>query len=100
METNIVKNEGITTLTIKGRVDTTTSTLLDETIQPLCIEKGIELVVDVAEMSYISSSGLRCFITLLKSVAHNQGKMKVINMQQNIKEIFEMTGFTEYFEIN
>ena len=51
------------------------------------------------QMSYISSSGLRCFLILQKSVQKNQGSLIIEAMRPEIKNIFEMTGCTSLFNI-
>jgi anti-sigma B factor antagonist/stage II sporulation protein AA (anti-sigma F factor antagonist) len=56
-----------------------------------------ETVIDCAELDYISSSGLRQFLTLQKTASAKQGKLVLKNMKPEIKEIFEMTGFTALF---
>ena len=85
------------TVTIEGRLDTITSPDLEAQINE-SIENVKELVLDFAKVEYISSSGLRVLLAEQK-VMNKQGSMKVINVNDTIMEIFEVTGFTDILTI-
>ncbi|MBE6741402.1 MAG: STAS domain-containing protein [Ruminococcaceae bacterium] len=85
------------TIAVSGRVDTTTAPELEKEIFDNA--NGItELVLDLKEMSYTSSSGLRVFLKAQK-LMNQQGSMKVINVSEDVMEIFEMTGFSDILTI-
>jgi len=96
---NIEKILENATLTIKvsGRIDTKTSPQLSE-----CISSSLEgvtsLVVDMGEVAYISSAGLRVLLTAQKTM-NKQGDMKVVNVNDDVMEIFEVTGFSDILTI-
>lgn len=84
-------------LTISGRVDTTTAPELEKHINENA--EGItDLVLDVAEMKYISSAGLRIFLKTQKKM-NAVGSMKIINVQPDVMEIFDMIGFSDVLNI-
>ena len=56
-------------------------------------------MLDCAELSYISSSGLRLFLSLRKAAAENGGKVIVKSISNEIRAVFMMTGFLNLFEI-
>ncbi|SRR5574344_383919 len=87
------------TLEVEGRLNTTNSAKFEEEVKQLYDLEHIELTVDVSKLTYISSSGLRNFIILLNKIKANSGKMIITNMSREILEIFEMTGFSNIFEI-
>lgn len=96
---NITSNKENNKLTIcvSGRVDTVTAPKLDEFITENT--QGIsELVLDLKDMSYTSSSGLRVILKAQK-LMNQQGTMKVINVQSDVMEIFDMTGFSDILTI-
>lgn len=96
----IISNKGNDyCLEVLGRLDTTKASEFEEKIKFLLVLEEIALTLDIAGLTYISSSGLRCFITLLKTIKAKKGSMKIINMQPEIKEVFDMTGFSNIFEI-
>jgi len=86
-----------TILAVSGRIDGITSAELEKTIDMLEDDVN-ELVFDFENLEYTSSAGLR---VLLKTSKMMQGKgtLKIINTNENIKEIFDMTGFSDILDI-
>lgn len=95
----INKNKNGTKLTfeIAGRVDTSTAPQLESAIKEE-ISGVKELVFDMDKVEYISSAGLRVLLSSQKTM-NNQGTMKLINVNDEIMEIFEVTGFTDILTI-
>lgn len=91
------KDAGKLTLTVTGRLDTATAPKLEEEIKA-SYEGITELVFDLAKLEYISSAGLRVLLSAQKTM-NKQGSMKVMNVGEEIMEIFEITGFTDIFTI-
>lgn len=85
------------TIAITGRIDTLTAPQLDAEIQGKL--DGIKnLTIDLKNVEYISSAGLRIFLTAQK-IMNKQGSMVVKNASSAIKEIFEVTGFCDILTI-
>ena len=85
------------TIALEGRLDTMTAPELDREIQGNL--GGIALLVfDLSLLEYVSSAGLRVLLSAQK-VMNKQGKMTVKNVSQEIKEVFEVTGFDELLNI-
>ena len=82
---------------VEGRLDTITSPDLEKEIDA-DIEGVKELTLDFEKLEYISSSGLRVLLAEQK-VMNKQGSMKLINVNETIMEIFEVTGFTDILTI-
>lgn len=91
------KDAGKLTLTITGRLDTSTAPKLEEELKA-SYDGVTELVFDLAKLEYISSEGLRVLLSAQKTM-NKQGSMKVINVGEEIMEIFEITGFTDILNI-
>jgi anti-sigma B factor antagonist len=83
---------------ISGRLDTANATVFENGIQPLLEHADQEIRLDCQDLQYISSSGLRQFLALRKAVAAKGGKLVVLNVNDAIKDIFKMTGFTSLFD--
>ena len=83
--------------TLEGRLDTTTSPDLEKEVEALP-EDIQELVFDFEKLDYISSAGLRVLLAAQKLMA-KQGEMKVLNVNESIMGIFEVTGFTDILTI-
>ena len=97
MNINIEKENGITILTIEGRLDTTTAPELEKTINNEG-ESLENLVLDFKGVDYISSAGLRVLLTAQKKM-NAQGSMELRNVSEAVMDIFEMTGFAEILVI-
>jgi anti-sigma B factor antagonist len=59
----------------------------------------VKIIMDCSKMEYISSSGLRVFLLVLKKITLMKGRFMLSELQETIREIFEIAGFTSIFEI-
>ena len=85
------------TLTIAGRLDTTTAPGLEAELKA-CLEGVEKLALDFAALDYLSSAGLRVLLAAQK-IMNKQGSMVVRNVNETIAEIFEVTGFCDVLTI-
>lgn len=85
------------TLTLEGRLDTKTSPELEAV---LVNELGdtAELILDFEHLEYISSAGLRVLLTAQKKM-NTQGTMIIRNVCETVREVFEITGFSDILTI-
>jgi anti-sigma B factor antagonist len=97
MTIEIKKNQEETVIEIAGRLDTITAPALDKTINE-DIGDTKNLVLDVKGMEYISSAGLRVLLGAQKKM-QKIGSMKVVNVCEEVMEVFEMTGFADILVI-
>ena len=97
MTMEIKKNAEETIIEIAGRLDTITAPALDKAINE-DIGEAKNLVLDVKGMEYISSAGLRVLLATQKKM-QKIGSMKVINVCEEVMEVFEMTGFADILVI-
>ncbi len=97
MTIEIKKTAEETTIEIAGRLDTITAPALDKAINE-DIGDTTNLVLDVKGLSYISSAGLRIILGAQKKM-QKIGSMKVINVCDEVMEVFEMTGFADILVI-
>ena len=72
---------------------------LEETIASLEVNLGDLVIIDCQGMDYICSSGLRVFLGLYKMIAQEGGKLIIRNLQPLVKNIFDMSGFSQIFNI-
>ena len=97
MTIEIKRNAEKTIIKLVGRLDTTTAPALDKTVNE-DIADTTNLVLDVKELEYISSAGLRVLLGAQKKM-QKIGSMKVINVREEVMEVFEMTGFADILVI-
>ncbi|MBP5294024.1 MAG: STAS domain-containing protein [Clostridia bacterium] len=82
---------------LEGRLDTTTAPQLDQELKA-SLEGVTELVFDFSQLAYVSSAGLRVLLSTQK-VMNVQGSMVVKNVNQDVMDIFEVTGFSDILTI-
>ena len=97
MTIEIKKNAVEITIEIVGRLDTITAPALDKTINE-DIGDAKNLVLDLKGVEYISSAGLRVLLGAQKKM-QKIGSMKVINVCEEVMDVFEMTGFADILVI-
>ena len=97
MTIDIKRNADETTIKLVGRLDTITAPALDKTINE-DIADAKNLVLDLKELEYISSAGLRVLLSAQKKFG-KLGYLKVINVCEEIMSVFEMTGFADILTI-
>jgi anti-sigma B factor antagonist len=95
----IVKSiaNGTLIVNIIGRVDTNTSPALDKELKA-SFDSINALILDFSQVEYISSAGLRVLLSAHKAMI-SKGGMKILNVSDDIMEIFEVTGFSDILEI-
>ena len=84
-------------ITLCGRLDTVTAPQLDKAINE-DIQGAKSLILDLKEIEYISSAGLRVLLSAQKKMQRG-GSMKVVNVCEAVMEVFEMTGFADILVI-
>lgn len=99
MEIHITESEGTLTARLVGRLDTPAAADVTHDVQPLIDGADKTVILDCSEMSYISSSGLRIFLTIRKAAAAKGGKVIIEGLSNEIRQVFMMTGFLQLFEI-
>ena len=97
MTIEIKKTGETAVIELAGRLDTSTAPILDKTINDE-ISDNIQLTLDLKELEYISSAGLRVLLSSQKRM-QKHGSMKLKNVCEEVMDVFEMTGFADILEI-
>ncbi len=84
-------------IALEGRLDTTTAPMLESEMKS-SLDGVTGLVFDMTQLQYISSAGLRVLLSAQKTM-NRQGTMVVKNASQDIKEVFDVTGFSDILTI-
>jgi len=87
-------------LELKGRLDTITSSQLEEELEDVFNEEDVNLTFDFSTLDYISSSGLRVLLSAQKKVNAMGTSMKIVGANEVVKEIFDATGFTKIMDLS
>ena len=87
-------------ISLSGRLDTMTSTQLDEEINRNSFDEIETVTLNMRALEYISSAGLRVVLKLHKKMTAQGGQLKLINVNDMIMEIFTMTGMDSFLEMD
>ena len=87
----------VLTIKIDGRLDTTTAPQLDAVLDE-ALPGMTDVTLDCASMAYISSAGLRVLLKAQK-VMNRQGSMKLIHVNKEVAEVFDITGFSDILTV-
>ncbi len=97
MELKKISDGSALTVQIIGRIDAATALELDRNLQASL--NGVnDLTVDLADLEYISSAGLRTLLKIQKRM-DKQGAMRIRNIRDNVREVLDMTGFSNFLTI-
>lgn len=84
-------------IALEGRLDTSTAPALEEELKA-SLDGVTDLVLDFDKLEYISSAGLRVVLSAQKTMT-KQGQMKLVNVNEEVMEVFEITGFVDILTI-
>ncbi|MBR4480770.1 MAG: STAS domain-containing protein [Prevotella sp.] len=98
MKTTFEEKDGNYVMHFEGRLDTAASVQTEQEMKVLHNCEGHDIILDCAQLEYISSSGLRLFLALLKVAKSKGSKISISGMNDNLRQVFAMTGFTHLFE--
>ncbi|CAH0347184.1 anti-sigma factor antagonist [Bacillus sp. CECT 9360] len=84
---------------VKGEIDAFTAPKLRETLFPLSEQENISMVVNLAEVSYMDSTGLGVFVGLFKSVRAHNGEFKLVGLSERLRRLFDITGLADIIDI-
>ena len=98
MNTTIKEQNGELVALFEGRLDTAAAPQTEKDLAPLANCDGKNIVLDCSALEYISSSGLRLFLGVLKVAKAKGSHVYITGMNDDIRNVFSMTGFTNLFE--
>ena len=98
MTTTIKEQDGALVAVFEGRLDTAATSQTEKDIQPLTACDGKDVILDCTQLEYISSSGLRLFLNVLKNARPKGSHVYIQGMNANLRSVFTMTGFLNLFE--
>ena len=92
-----IEKKNAETLALEGRLDTLTAPEVEAEISAM-FPTVQTLTLDMEKLDYISSAGLRVILKTQKALAQKAG-LKLINVSDNVREVFEITGFSDFLTI-
>lgn len=92
-EEKVDSEDPMVLISLKGAIETTNASTLEDAISRLIGEQCFRIVVDLSEVSYISSAGWGIFISEIKRVRREEGDIKLTSMRPAVREVFELLEF-------
>lgn len=97
METKISELDGKLVATLNGQLDTVAAVQVEKELKPLYDNEDKDIVIDCENMEYIASSGLRIMLGILKKAKQHGHTVTLTGLNDDIKNVFKMTGFINLF---
>ena len=98
MKTEIQQQGDTVTAILEGRLDTAAAPQTEKELNSLYDLNGQNIVFDCSKLEYISSSGLRIFLGILKNAKPKGSRVSITGLNPDLKNIFAMTGFNHLFD--
>ena len=93
------QEKDISTISIIGRLDAVTAVEAEQELNQAIKDGTTKLLLNLEELEYVSSAGLRILLLITKNLQQKGGKVVLANLSANVKEIFDISGFTSIFTI-
>ena len=98
MKTKIEEIGGKYVATLEGEMDTAAAIEAEEVLKPIYNSNGKDVIIDCTNLEYIASSGLRILLSILKGAKAGGSKVVMRGVNDDIKNVFKLTGFISIFE--
>ena len=98
MEITTREQDGITIIDISGRLDASNTKEAQKTILELEKEGG-KIILNLENLEYISSAGLRVLLMSAKKVRAGHGKFCIVSLTESVSDVFDISGFSAIFDI-
>jgi anti-sigma B factor antagonist len=98
MKTTFKEENNNFVMYFEGRLDTAAAPETEKEMQPLMDCTGHDIILDCTDLEYISSSGLRIFLSILKNAKPKGSHVYIRGISDSIRKVFTMTGFYNLFE--
>lgn len=95
---SINKDTNATVITIKGRLDTVTAPELEKQLTSVTADGAGTLIMNMSDVDYISSAGLRVLLVAAKIMKSNNGEVLLCGLQGSVKEVLDISGFSSIFK--
>ena len=98
MTTKVEQQDGKWIATLAGEMDTAAAVEAEEILKPLYTAGGKDVLIDCSGLEYIASSGLRILLGILKGAKAGGSRVILRGVNEDIKNVFALTGFIDIFE--
>lgn len=96
MEINIKMVQEVSVAELAGEIDANTAPSIQEKILPLA-QPGSKILLDMTQVPYMSSAGLRMLLSLYRQTTAKEGKLVLVGLTEDIQDTMSVTGFLDFF---
>ena len=100
MEIATQEYKHVAVMSVTGRVDSSTAPELESQLKQLVDGGKHQIVLDLKDVEYMSSAGLRAMVSTLKSVKRVNGDLRLANPSARVEEVLRLAGLTSIFSIH
>lgn len=97
MEINTKTEQDITIIELSGDIDANTAPTVSETVLPLATP-GSKIIMDMTNVPYMSSAGLRVLLSLYRQTTNKNGKVVLVGLSEELTDTMSVTGFLDFFK--
>jgi anti-anti-sigma factor len=99
MDISEERKADVVVLALSGKLDATSAKTFEDKILGVIDSGAQRLVVDLSQLEYVSSSGLRVFVLAAKRLQGTNGKMSLCGLQDHVRQVFDLAGFSSILSI-
>ena len=96
MNINIKALDSVKVVELIGDIDTKTAPSITEQVLVL-VQPGSKLLIDMNQVDYMSSAGLRMLLSLYRNANAKEGKIALVGLSEDLKDTMSVTGFLDFF---
>ncbi|MCT2534967.1 anti-sigma factor antagonist [Aquibacillus koreensis] len=100
LEVEIVEQDSTAIVLLAGEIDAYTAPKLKEALLPLAKQQGLLIEVNLEKVNYMDSTGLGVFISALKATKESGSELKLVQLQDRVKRLFEITALDSIITID
>jgi anti-sigma B factor antagonist len=100
MEISTQEQKHVSVMSVSGRVDSATAPDLENSLKKLVEADKTQIVLDLKDVEYMSSAGLRAMVSTLKAVKRVNGDLRLANPSPRVEEVLRLAGLTSIFSIH
>ena len=88
----------ISVVRLAGEIDASSAVIVQQKILPISVP-GCQIILDLTQVAYMSSAGLRMLLSVYRQISGNQGRIVLVGLSDELKDTMSMTGFLGYFTV-
>jgi anti-sigma B factor antagonist len=98
IEINVETLQQVSVVKLVGEIDATSAAVVQQKVLPLSLP-GCKIILDLSQVAYMSSAGLRMLLSVYRQISSNQGRIVLVGLSEELQDTMSMTGFLGYFTV-